>query len=234
VFALKHALALYDFYTTQLRECDAEIERQFSVLQPEWEEALPPLDRSAKGKQKSKNAPTYAARELLYQVVGVDLVAISGLNESSVQTILTEVGLDLTAFPSEKWHIPRAIGGHFCSWLGLAPHHDISGGKVLRRHTLKNHSRAGQAFRIAAESLSRQKNGLGVYYRRQRARLGPQKAIVATAHKLARIFYHVLKERTPFNPLSDEAYEKQVRERELANLKKKAAKLGFTVVAATA
>jgi transposase len=225
LFALKQAVELYDFYTTQLRACDAEIERQFSVLKPERAEALPPLERSAKGKQKSKNAPAYDARELLYQVLGVDLVAISGLNESSVQTILTEVGIDLTAFPSEK---------HFASWLGLAPHNDVSGGKVLRRHTLKNHNRAGQAFRIAAESVSRKQDGLGAYYRRQRARLGPQKAIVATAHKLARIFYHVLTERTAFKPMSDEAYEKQVRERELANLKKKAAKLGCTVVAATA
>jgi transposase len=225
LFALKQAVELYDFYTAQLRACDAEIERQFSALQPERVEPLPPLERGAKGARKSKNAPAYDARELLYQVVGVDLVAISGLNESTVQTILTEVGLDLSAFPSEK---------HFCSWLGLAPHNDISGGKVLRRHTLKNHNRAGQAFRMAAESVSRKRDGLGAYYRRMRARLGPQKAIVATAHKLARIFYHMLKDRTPFRLESADQYEERVRARELAQLKKKAAKLGYTVVSAAA
>ncbi|MGB8646202.1 MAG: IS110 family transposase [Anaerolineae bacterium] len=221
VFALKQAVAVYDFYTTQIQECDTEIEQQFSALKPERAEALPPLDRSAKRNTHSKNGPSYDARDLLYQMTGVDLVAISGLNASTVQTILSEVGTSLSAFASEK---------QFSAWLGLAPHNAISGGKVLRSHVLKTGNRAGQAFRLAAQSVSRKRDGYGAYYRRQCARLGPQKAIVATAHKLARVFYHVLKEHTPFQTLSAEDYDRQVRKRELANLKKKAAKLGFALI----
>ncbi len=158
---------------------------------------------------------------MLDRLTGVDLVAIPGLNASTVQTILSEIGLDLRRWPNAK---------AFCSWLGLAPHHEISGGKILRRSTLKTRNRAGQAFRLAAQAVSRSHNGLGAYYRRMRARLGPKAAIVATAHKIARIVYHLLTHRTPFRDLSAEDYAQRARERDLANLRKKAAKLGLTLV----
>ena len=105
----------------------------------------PPLP-AGKSQSHSKNAPRYDARTLLYQLTGVDLVAIDGLSDSSVQLSSSEVGTDMSRFPTAK---------HFCSWLGLAPHHAISGGKVLSRHTLKTTNRAGQAFRLAAQTLAR-------------------------------------------------------------------------------
>ena len=217
VFTLQQALALYDFYTEQLRACDAEIERRFQAIKPAWPEALPPLDRADKRASHSKNAPSYDARTLLYQLTGVDLIAIPGLHASTVQTILSEIGLDLHKWPNMK---------AFCSWLGLAPRHEISGGKILRRSTLKTCNRAGQAFRLAAQAVSRSHNSLGAFYRRMRARLGPQSAIVATAHKLARIVYHLLTHRTPFRDLSAVDYEQRAREREIATLRKKAIRLG--------
>ena len=146
LFALKQAVALYDMYTTQIQECDTQLERLWQAQRPARDQDLPPLDTRDKRNTHSKNAPTYDARTLLYQVVGVDLVAISGLNVSTVQDILSDTGLDLSAFPSEK---------HFCSWLHLAPRNDISGGKVLRSRTLKSGRRAGQAFRLAAQAVSR-------------------------------------------------------------------------------
>ena len=221
VFALKQALALYDTYTLQVRECDAEIERQFQAIQPEWPDGQPPLDRDTKRDSHSKNAPTYDARGLLYQLTGVDLIAIPGLHASIVQTLIAEIGLDMHQWPNVK---------AFASWLGLAPRHEISGGKVLRRGTLKTRNRAGQALRLAAQSVSRSRSSLGAFYRRMRARLGPQAAIVATAHKLARIVYHMLKHRTPFRDLGPEEYEQRARAREIANLRKKATKLGLTLV----
>jgi hypothetical protein len=225
VFALKQALALYDAYTEQIRECDGEIERQYSVLRPIHDDDLPPLDTSDKRNTHSKNAPSYDARTLLYQLLGVDLVAITGLNASTVEDIISEIGTDVNCWPTVK---------HFCSWLTLAPHNDISGGKVLRSHTLKAHNRAGQAFRLAAQSVSRTQTALGAYFRRIRAKHGPQKAIVATAHKLARIFYFMLKHRTPFHDIGAEEYDKREREREIARLQKKAAKLGFTLTRSSA
>ena len=119
--------------------------------------------------------------------------------------------------------------------MGLAPHNDISGGKVLRSRTLKTHNRAGQAFRMAAQSVARSPNSaFGAFYRRMRARLGKKQAIVATAHKIARAFYHMLKYRTPFHDLGGEEYERRARERELRNLEKRAAKFGMTLVSSPA
>ncbi len=221
LFALKQALSLYDAYTAQVAECDAEIERQFSALKPEHADELPPLDKSDKRDSHSKNGPSYAARSLLYEWLGVDLVALDGLNVSSITTLLTELGRDLKAFPTVK---------HFCSWLHLAPHNDISGGKVLRRRTLKGGNRAGQVFRLAARSVSRSNTAFGAFYRRMRAKHGPKIAIVATAHKIARAFYYMLKNRQPYLGQSAEQAEAQEREREIARLTKKAHKLGLEVV----
>jgi transposase len=128
VFALKQALALYDVYTEQVRECDADIARRFQAIKPVGPDALPPLSRANKHHTHNKNAPDDDARGLLYQLTGVDLVAIPGLNASTVQTTLSEIGLDLRKWPNAK---------AFCSWLGLAPRHEISGGTSLRRSTLK-------------------------------------------------------------------------------------------------
>jgi hypothetical protein len=127
----------------------------------------------------------------------------------------------MSRFPTEK---------HFCSWLGLTPHHEISGGKILRNHTLKTDNRAGQAFRQAAACVIRSDSAFGAFYRRMKARLGGKQAIVATAHKIARAFYHMLKHRTPFHDLGGEEYERRAREREIKNLQKRAAKLGLAVV----
>ena len=222
LFELKQALALYDAYSEQLRECDAEVERQFRAIKPVTDDDLPPSAQTDKKGSHSKNKPTYDARTLLFRITGVDLVAISGLNESTVQTIISEIGTNLKAFATDK---------QFCSWLSLAPHHEISGGRVLRNRTLKTGNRAGQAFRLAAQSVSRSpKSMFGAYYRRMKARLGPEKAIVATAHKIARCFYHLLKERTPYHDLGGEEYERRQKSRELAALRKKAARLGMELV----
>ncbi|HEX2279536.1 MAG TPA: IS110 family transposase, partial [Candidatus Tectomicrobia bacterium] len=212
VFALQQALALYDVYTAQVRECDAEIARHCHAMTPVWGD-LPPLDRRDKALSHSKNAPAYDARSLLYQLTGVDLVAFPGLHASTVQTILAEIGLDMGKWPNAKAFYAR---------LGLAPRHEISGGKVLHRSTLPTHNRAGQALRLAAQAAGRSQSGLGAFYRRMRARLGPQSAIVATAHKIARIIYHLLTHRTSFRDLSPEEYSQRIRAREIAAMRKKA------------
>jgi transposase len=181
---------------------------------------LPP----AKKDSKSKNQPTFNARAQLARISGVDLVAVTGLAAATVQTILAEVGTDMTRFPTVK---------HFCSWLGLAPRNDISGGKVLRSRTLKVQNRAAQAFRAAAQSVARSDSAFGAYYRAMRARRGPQQATVATAHKIARVVYHLLKTGEPFQAQSTTEYESQRGERELKRLQRRAEKLGYIVVPAT-
>jgi hypothetical protein len=188
-------------------------------MKPRFESDKPPrpLPRVKPG-STSKNQPRDDARAQLARITGVDLVAVTGISASMAQTILSEVGTDMSPFPTVK---------HFCSWLGLAPHHDVSGGQVLRSRTLKGVSRATQAFRQAAQAVARSGSSFGAYFHAMRARLGPQQATVATAHKIARVISHLLKDREPFNAASAASYERPRRERELKHLTRRASKLGY-------
>ena len=223
IFILKQSVDLFDYYTSKIVECDEQLHQHYQAMESRWEEHAPLPDLPpAKGESKSKNAMTFNARAQIARVIGVDLVAAMGLSAITVQTIISEVGTDMERFPTVK---------HFCSWLGLAPHNDISGGRVLRSRTMKVHSRANQAFRQAAHSVARSHSSIGAYYRAMRARLGPKQAIVATAHKIARIVYHLLKTREPYREESATEYDQKRRERELKHLARRAQKLGYTLAA---
>jgi len=222
LFILKQSLDLYDFYTKQIEACDAEIERMYALIRPDWEsEELQPLP-IRKRHSHSKNAPKEVeVRKHLKRICGVDLTAVDGVSASLAQTIVLEVGTDMSKFPNEK---------HFSSWLGLAPKNEISGGKVLQSRTMKTHNRAGQAFRMAAGSVMRADCAFGAHYRRQKARLGPAQAAVATAHLIARVVYRMLKYKVEYEPLSVAEYEKRYRDQQLKYLEKKAAKFGLQLV----
>ena len=156
---------------------------------------------------------------------GVDLTQIDGIDALTAQVILTEIGWDMSPWPTAK---------HFASWLRLSPCNDISGGKVLRRRTKKTANRANTALRVAAQSLARSNSALGAFYRRIRARHGPAKAVVATAHKLARIIYAMLKYRRPYVDPGARYYEERYQERVIRNLERKAARFGLVLTPAVA
>lgn len=228
LFALQQSLELYDFYTQEVAACDAQIQQQYSAMKPRWESssaasASAPHPAPRKQKQsKKKNEPAWDVRSDLIRLVGVDLAAVDGIGPGLAQTILSEIGTDMSKWPTVK---------HFASWLGLAPHNDISGGKVLRSRTLPTRNRAGQAFRQAATSVARGSSAFGAYYRRKRAQSGPMAAQLATAHKLARTVYYMLKEHVEYRDVGAQTFEYKQRERDVAALRKKAAKLGFTLTA---
>lgn len=223
VFALKQSLAMYDAYTEQIRQVDKEVAAYVkTIIAAEDDQSDPPLGPTRKNNTHSKNAPDYDARALMFKMTGgVDLTDIDGIHEITAQVILSEIGTDMSPWPSAK---------HFCSWLGLAPKNDITGGKVKRSRTLPGNRRANQAFRMAAQSLFRAKNGLGVYARRMRSKSGPGQAIVATAHKLARIVYCMLKDKKPYVAVSEMDYVKADLERELKYLERRAARAGRKLV----
>jgi hypothetical protein len=226
LFILEQALEIFDYYTGKIVACDAKLEQQYQAMESRWEKDAPLPDLPpAKRDSKSKNALTFNARAQIARIIGVDLVAVMGLSAVTVQTILSEIGTEMERFPTVK---------HFCSWLGLAPHNDISGGKVLRSRTMKVRNRANQAFRQAAQSVAQSDSSYGAYYRAMRARLGPKQAIVATAHKIARVVYHLLKTGEAFEEESGEAYEQKRRERELKHLARRAQKLGYILAAVPA
>lgn len=226
LFVLEQSLAFFDFYTQQIEACDAEIERTYTAIRPDWgdpddQAPLPPQ----KAKSHSRNAPKGVQVRLhLKRIAGVDLIAVHGISVSLAQTIIAEIGTDMSKFPTEK---------NFCSWLGLAPHNEITGGRVIRSYTLKTHNRAGQAFRQAAASVMRADCAFGAFYRRLKSRLGPAQATVATAHKIARTVYHMLKFQLEYQAISAIEYEQHFREREIKYLQRKAAQFGFSLLPST-
>ena len=164
LFVLKQSMEMFNFYTQQIQACDDEIERVYALTRPDWDEGeLKPLSigkRNAHSKNRPQNPESI--RKHLKRMSGVDLSVVDGFGVSLAQTVIMEVGTDMGKFPDEK---------HFCSWLGLAPKHEISGGKVLKNKTLKTKNRAGQAFRMAANSVKQADCVFGVMYRRLKARL---------------------------------------------------------------
>ena len=226
LFVLKQSLELYDFYTAQIEGCDEEIDRMYALIRPDWQSGeLPPVPMK-KQKTHSKNAPK-SAREIrahLKRINGVDLSLVDGFGVSLAQTVTMEVGSNVAEkFPTEK---------NFCSWLGIAPKHEISGGKVLKKKTLKTKNRAGQAFRMAANSVKKSDTIFGAMYKRFRARQGPSQATVSTAHAIARVVYRMLKYQVEFETISVNEYEKKYEEQQVKYFKKKAAKLGYQLVPA--
>jgi transposase len=216
LFALKQALELYDFYDHQLRDCDAELEARYQEFDLPDDPGTPPPD--PRTNKRRKNQPHFDLAQSLYRMAGVDLTKVDGLEAMTVQDILSEIGTDMSPWPTSK---------HFASWLRLSPNNKVTGGKVKQRGTLPSQNRANTAFRLAAQSLARSDCALGAFYRRIRARHGGPKAVTATAHKLARIVYFMLKNRQPYHDPGADYYEEQYRIRAIRNLQRKASKLGM-------
>lgn len=215
LFALRQAVELFEEYGKKLKACDEKIAAALSAFEKKGD----PANLTKKSSSRRKNQPRFDARTLIFEITGVDLTAIDGLEASSVLTILSETGTDMTTWPSE---------GHFASWLALCPNKWITGGRPLaKRPPVIHPNRAAQAFRLAAQTLERAQCALGAFFRRIQSRHGRAVAIKATAHKLATIFYSVLKTRTPFCDLGADYYEQRYRQRLVNSLQKKAATLGF-------
>ncbi len=219
LFALRQAVELFDVYQQKIKDCDQAIAGVLEALENQTDQAAPPPVR----KQKlSRNTPDINLHERLFQLTGVDLTRIDALNSHSVLKILSETGTDMTRWPSVK---------HFTSWLGLSPANRVSGGKRIgKSKTTPSANRAAAAFRLAAQSLYASQSALGGFFRRQKARLGSPKAVTAAAHKLAKIFYSMLKNKTAYDAPDANYYEVQYRKRVMANLRKRAAQMGFDLV----
>jgi transposase len=224
LFALRQAVEAYDFYGQQLVACDQEMQRLYAQITPPADDSNPPANPAPTPSRQRprKNQAHFDLKSTLFQLTGVDLTAVPGLDALTVQTILAETGTDMSHWPTVK---------HFASWLGVAPRHEKSAGKLLRNHTLKSANRANTALRVAAQSVARSSTALGAFFRRLKAKHGPAKAIVATAHKLARIIYFMLKERTPYIDLGADHYTDQQQANLLRYLNRKAKSLGMVLVA---
>ena len=218
LFELTQALELYRTYQDKIAECDREIEAQLERFE-DRSDGEPPAPNGKKRNQK--NAPRFDVQGQLYRMTGVDLTRIDGVDAYTALKVVSEIGTDMTKWPS---------AGHFASWLGLSPNNRITGGKVLSSRTKPSANRAAKALRLAANALHRSDSALGAFLRRKKAHLGAPKAITATAHKLARIIYSMLRHGHGYVDAGAEYYESQHRQRALRSAKRRAAQLGYALV----
>ncbi len=216
VCELRLCLRMWEQYQAAIAELDAVIAAQLQAMKRQT--PLPPLPARTRVRGRKPHDPGFDVRPALYSVTGVDLTAIEGIDEVHALTLVSELGSDFCKWPTVK---------HFTSWLGLCPCWKQTGGKVKSSGTRRGKGRAAHALRLAAWCLMRGTSYLGAYLRRQRARLGAPKAITATAHKLARIVYHLMRFGQAYVKETEQAYAEQVRERLEKQLARRAAELGY-------
>ena len=236
LFVLKQEVDLYDTYQLRIAECDQELERHLKSFadktpappaDPEPFPTLAPSDARApqhhpkRRRKAGSHAPQFDLGRELHRISGVDLTRIDGIDVGVAQTVISEVGLDMSRWEDED---------HFASWLGLCPDNRITGGKVLRRGTRHVINRAATALRLGASTLLRSQSYLGAQYRRFRGKLGAPKAITAMAHKLAVLVYRMLRWGHAYVDKGLQYYEERHRQQQIRLLKKRAAKLGLQIV----
>ena len=219
LFALRVAVELYDVYSEKIKTCELAAQSTLTELAgPEY---------VAPGRQPGDwrvlgNGFSFNPKSLIESIAGHNLLCLPGLGPVTVLTLISECGLDMTRWPSAK---------HFVSWLGLSPQNRISGGKVLSSRTRQGTTRAGSAFRMAAVPLGRTNTALGAFQRRLAARVGKSKALIATARKLAILYYKTLRDGLEYQDPGANAYQEASRERQIRGLQRRASALGYELVA---
>jgi transposase len=218
LFTLQTAVELYDTYQLKITECEIRIEQQLEHFDTklDFKEVL---EQSGALKKRSSRVRVDLQRQAhLTSVCGVDLTRLPGLSTVAVEVIISETGLDMDCWKSER---------HFCSWLKVCPDNRISGGKVLSSRARKTKNRAAAMFRLAAQGAMQSKSAIGAFIRRIKARLGAPTAINAGAHKLARLFYRMLKFGASYVERGQTYYEEKYKERLFRNLSRRAKEFGF-------
>jgi transposase len=223
LFTLRQARESYRYCQSLIRECDAEIEQRLAALRSQVDPTRTPPPAPPRPPRAHKGELHLADADLrteLYRVLGVDATQVPGLGTGHVAGLVCHLGTDLVAFPSAAC---------FANWLGLCPNPQISGGRVLKRGTRDVKHPVATIFRLAAQVLHHSDSYLGAYYRRLRAKLGAPKAITATAHKLARIYYHLVTTKQAYDETVFAKNEAREAKRRVDRLKKEATALGFVL-----
>jgi transposase len=224
LFVLEQSLALYDTYQIKIAECNLRLEYHLKRMESKTTVEQQPAPKASNARSHRKQMPGLDMGSQLYRIAGVDLTQIDGIQVQTAQTVISEVGVDMSRWRTEK---------QFASWLGLCPDNRISGGKVLKRGTRHVVNRAATALRMAAWSLFRSRSALGANFRRLRRKLGAPKAVTAMAHKLARLVYRMLKFGQGYVDKGMEHYEAKYRQDQIKWLAKSAAALNLQLTPLT-
>jgi transposase len=230
LFTLKQSREIYQHYRERIATCDEEIEKLVVRFPPRVDPERRPLppDRKKKLRKRSRRnpkpgtdpKPVFDTRTEAYKLFGVDVTQIPGLL-MMVFRLFSEVGRDMSRWPT---------AAHFASWLGLCPDNDISGGRVLWRGRRKVKNPAGQLFRLAAYGLHHERSPMGDYLRRMKSKLGPAAATTATAHKIAIVFYTMVKNQVEYDATLWAQRDTERDKRIEARLKRQAQQRGYRLV----
>jgi transposase len=221
LFTLKQNYEMHKIYQEHIKSCDAEIEKHLIQYGASLHEGLiesddkKPVEQAEDliKKRKHRGSPQFNVREYLKTLYGTDVMSIYGISDMSGLEILAETGADLSKWPTAK---------HFVGWLNLSPNNKRSGGKLISSKLMKKKpNAASQSFRVAANTLQRSNHWLGDFFRRMKSRGGNKYAIVATANKLATIFYLMVTKKQKFTPVSLEAYQQKQKKAKIAFYEKK-------------
>jgi transposase len=218
LFELKQCFNIYLMLGEQIKECDQMIEAEITkIIAFKNEGEVPNIDTNVERKRSTaKTKASFNLTAYLTELHGIDITQIIGISELSALEILSECGTDINRWKTSK---------HFTSWLGLAPNTKISGGKVISSKVPKKKHNAGQAFRMAASTLYRSQSPLGDYFRRIKSRAGAGKAVVATARKIAVIYYHMIKNKSAFSPEAVNKANAKYKEDKIKRLERQLEKL---------
>ena len=219
VLELQVSYTLWNEYQKMVAQVDEAIETHLKKMQPANADALDALPETKKA--KSRGAPKFDVRKALYLVLGIDLTRIEGINEMTALTLVSELGMDYSQWPTVK---------QFTSWLGLCPNWQKTGGKVKSSRTRKGKNRAATALWMAAFSLLGSKGYLGSQLRSKRSRLGAPKAVTAMAHKLARILYNIMRYGIAYVERTEQEHQEEQRAKREKNLQRNAKELGYKLV----
>jgi transposase len=240
LFELQQAVDAYDFCRKQMEECDQRLQTYLASLPSRWmaqprgateatatgtggEAKVKGTRKTSRGSKPGKNQPKFDLKGELERICGVNLAAIDGVDVMTIQTLVSELGVDMTPWRTED---------HLVSWLKLAPNRQISGGKVIKQERSKAKNRVADALRMAASTLIRSESYLGARFRHLRGRLGPGKATKAMAAHLARLIYRMLTRGEAWVDRGTQDYEDRRRKRDELSLQRKAKALGFHLVPA--
>jgi transposase len=221
LFVLQQNLELFDAFQRQIESCDARVEAHLQQLVQKTAPVSDPIPPARSRHKPQRNQPRFDVRAPLQQLTRADLSQIDGIGPYNALRLISEIGTDMSRWPSER---------HFTSWLTLAPHNKISGGRLLSSRTEPSANRAAAILRVAAMSLSRSDSALGAFCRRLAGRVGKAKAITATARKLAILVYRCLKGEIIYKDPGAAAYDRQRRDSVLRRLRQRAANLGYNLV----
>jgi transposase len=220
LFALRQAYELYQFHHQQIAECDQMMEAELAKLPNRAGDK--PFERKPRKGGRKQNTLGFEAGGPLFKALGVDLTEIEGIDVATALVILAELGVDVSRFATEK---------HFASWLGVCPRQYESNKSKKKRGPRKGKNRIAIALRMAAQGLGKTKSPLAMFYRRIKSRIGGKGAITATAHKLACLVYRMLKYGKEYVKQSMEEYERKIKQQMERSLRRKAAALGYELVA---